>query len=83
MSSPPTDTERARALLDRIKAHGSPTLDLRAAHGARGQSGRILWANHEPFMIAEIVAFARELRGETPRPGPATADVDNEENPYS
>lgn len=52
-----TDYEaKARALLDTIKLNSSPAIDRGDAHGSRGQCGFILWKNHEPFVLGEILA---------------------------
>ena len=46
----------AAQVLERIKAFCSPAIDRGDAHGARNQSGRILWENQEAFAVAAIEA---------------------------
>ena len=63
----------ARAALDAkiksaIRDHSSPAIDRGDAHGAKSQTGCIVWENHMPFVVEAIKRAIREaLEDVTPK----------------
>ena len=50
-----TPDELLDAIFEAFRSHSSPTVDMGDSHGARGQSGMLIWKSSHPFIRRAIL----------------------------